>query len=155
VADTKVRPCGLYRTTIALGDSVPADILVMFHNHSDEGPPVVQVPHSNRNNRWHFHGPGVHLHLEAEVESLVELKAEGFYFLREHFHPDNEHVVAERSLVQLGYNREAEPIIFFPRTKPNENALEFPRQGVKIPSTIYDLLEPLDVRGPRVPPKIH
>lgn len=150
-----VKPCGLYRTTEPLGEAVEAGVLVRFHNHSDDGAPVVLLPHSNKHNRWHFHGPEHHIRDAAYLETMVALKAEGYYYLREHFHPDEDHVVAERGLVQLGYNRTGEPIIFFPRVKKEENALVFPHQGVKIPPKIYALLEPLDIRGPVVPPKIH
>lgn len=155
MSNSTVKPCGLYRTTEPLGEAVGAGLLVRFHNHSDDGAPVLLLPHSNKHNRWHFHGPEHHIRDEAYLDTLVALKAEGFYFLREHIHPDEDHVVGERGLVQLGYNREGEPIIFFPRTSRDQNALVFPRQGMMVSPQIYALLEKLDTRGPVVPPKIH
>jgi len=58
-------------------------------------------------------------------------------------------------LVQLGYTRAAEPLLFFPRLHETENSLVFPDRGTKIGPTIYALLEPLDHRGPYLPQVKH
>jgi hypothetical protein len=155
--DTITPRCGLYRTTRALpegSDTVAAGQLVYFHNHSDQGPPLLLLPKSNRHNRWQFHDRGHHL-TDADLTGLEPLKPEGLYRLREHFHPDDNHVVAANALVQLGYNRAAEPIIFFPRTSQTDNGVVFPSQGTRIGQAVYQLLEPLDLRGPYHPTPLH
>lgn len=152
------RSCGLYRTTKALADkpeSVGPDLLVKFHNHSDQGSPIVLLPDFNRGNRWHFHRRGFLVDDPEFIDSLIALKPEGLYRLREHFHPDEEKVVAANALAQLGYNREAEPILFFPIADRDDNAIRFPSRGMKIPDSIYRLLERLDLRGPHAERQIH
>jgi hypothetical protein len=145
------RPCGLYRTILPLpghADAVAAGRLVYFHNHSNRGPPIVLLPTSNTHNTWTFDETGHVVEDEAFIEALERLEPEGLYRVREHFHPDGSRVVATGALVQLGYNRRAEPILFFPRPVEGENALMFPSQGMGIPPALYALLEPLDLRGP-------
>ncbi len=153
-ATTITPPCGLYRTTRPLPtepEAVPAGRLVMFHNHSDQGPPILLLPQHNRHNRWSFHERGFLVEDAAFMSSLEALKAEGWYFLREHFHPNQQEVVPQRQLVQLGYNAHGEAILFFPELEKDRNALFFSDKGMKIPATIYALLEPLATSGPQVP----
>ena len=145
--------CGLYRTTRAVA-GINADHLVYFHNHSNEGPPILLLPETNDNNRWSFAQNGRLVEGE-DSDALAPLKQEGLYRVREHFHPDQDRVVAADSLVQLGYNRAAEPILFFPISTPDANSIAFPSRGMKIPATIYELLSPLDLRGPRKPTQLH
>lgn len=153
--DEPRRGCGLYRTTRDLpGTGLAAGMLVYFHTHSDQGPPIVLLPESNTHNRWRFQSTG-HPVSAAYIASLEPLKPEGLYRLREHFHPDSTSVVAANALVQLGYDRQADPIIFFPKPIEGENAFVFPRQGVKIPAPVYELLEPLDPRGPQRATSVH
>lgn len=150
--------CGLYKTSVALSaetSTVEADRLVYFHNHSDAGVPIVLVPKANVNNRWSFSAEGILLRDSALAQTLVALKPEGLWRLREHFHPDEQRVVPKNALVQLGYNRQAEPIVFFPKAIEGENGFVFPSRGTRIPPSIYALLEPLDARGPRKPTQIH
>jgi len=128
----------------------------MFHNHSDGGPEsaMVALPDQNRSNRWSFHQSGYTID-ESYFKTLVALKPEGLYRATAHFHPDNERVVAANALVQLGYNREGEAIIFFPTEAGDSNAIAFPARGMKIPPAIYNLLQRLDLRGPHVQPNVH
>lgn len=155
ISDQPLQPCGPYRTTRELPDAaLTSGLLVYFHSHSDEGPPIVLLPESNTHNRWRFHPKG-HLVSASYAATLEPLKPEGLYRLREHFHPDNARVVAANALVQLGYNREAEPLIFYPKPVEGENAIAFPSRGMKIPAAVYELLEPLDTRGPHQPTKLH
>lgn len=152
------RPCGLYRATDELREhpgAVTPSALVYFHNHSEQGPPIVVLPEANTNNKWTFGKKGYSITDPLFIERLEPLRREGLYRVREHFHPDAERVVPANALVQLGYNRAADPIIFFPRTLDGENALVFPTQGMRIPATVYELLEPLDLRGPHAPEKLH
>ena len=152
--------CGLYRTTKPVPgheEEVPAGYLIYFHNHSAEGPPLVLLPEHNKNNKWRFHDRGYLVDDRAYLTTLQPLQREGFYRLRDHFHPTTQQIVNRNALVQLGYNRYAEPILFFPTRDSKDNSLRFPLQGIKIRQHIYELLEPLDVRGPHVPdpPTIH
>jgi hypothetical protein len=114
---------------------------------------MVLLPDVNENNYWTFKDRGFAVDDPAFVEGLEPLKAQGFYRVREHFHPNEEQVVNTNALVQLGYNGAGEPILFYP-TKRN-NSLEFPVSGMKVPPAIYDLLEPLDIQGPHVPAVKH
>lgn len=151
------RACGLYRTTRTLPghDEVGPGRLVYYHNHSEQGPPIVLLPEANTNNRWSFHRQG-YLVTDADfTASLEALKPEGLYRLREHFHPDAERTVAANALVQLGYNASASPIIFFPTLRAEDNAWVFPTSGMGIPAQVYELLEPLDTRGPFRPVALH
>lgn len=151
-------PCGLYRTGSALAESegeIAAGMLVLFHNHSEEGGPVVHAPTHNVHNRWHFARRAYPVASRRFLEALEPCAREGLYRLREHFHPDRERVVPKNALVQLGYDRAAQPIIFFPSRAEEENAIHFPSRGMKIPKAVYDLLEPLDLRGPREPKPVH
>jgi len=147
--------CGLYKTTVELvrdGEVAVAEgLLVRFHNHSDEGPPIVLLPDQNTNNKWTFGPKGFLIHEDDYTDTLVALKAEGLYRAREHFHPASDQVVAKDALVQLGYNRNAESILFFPRSHESENSLVFPTTGTKVNEKIYELLEPINLRGPYVP----
>lgn len=126
-----------------------------FHNHSEQGPPIVVLPESNANNKWTFATKGFSISDQAFIESLQPRLREGLYRLREHFHPDDARIVPANALIQLGYDRAATPIIFFPRPLGDENALMFPSQGMKVPPKVYALLEPLDLRGPHAPSKLH
>jgi hypothetical protein len=152
------RPCGLYRTTEELAtenQTVPAGVLVHFHNHAGDTPPFIALPAKNTHNRWAFHHGGIPVTDAAYIDSLEPRLSEGFYRLREHFHPDEGHIVPANALVQLGYNRAADPIIFHPRASKSDNALVFPEKGTKIPPPVYELLERLDTGGPRKPTALH
>lgn len=154
----ETRVCGLYRTAMALAghaESVGPNLLVMYHNHSDEGPPLVLLPDRNTNNRWRFQTEGFLVRDSEFLDSMVALKREGVYRLREHFHPDAGRVVAANALVQLGYNREADPILFFPSRDEQTNSLHFPDKGMKVPLAVYQLLEPLDLRGAYTQRQLH
>jgi hypothetical protein len=148
------KPCGLYRTTIPRKE-IEASSLVYFHNHSDQGPPIVLLPEGNQHNRWTFQKDGMLVEDDKYVASLEALKPEGLYIVTEHFHPDENRVVAKNALVQLGYNRGAEPILFFPTPAKSDNGFTFPSKGMKIPAIIYARLEAVDLRGPHQPRRLH
>ncbi len=156
--DQDPRPCGLYRTILSLPgheDAVPAQRLVYFHNHSERGGPVVLLPESNTNNKWRFQGAGLPANDEAFIAAMEPLKPEGLYRVREHFHPDGARVVPAGALAQLGYNRRADPILFFPQPVSGENAIAFPAKGMSIPPAVYALLDRIDLRGPHEPKRLH
>jgi hypothetical protein len=137
--------CGLYRTTQPLpgGTAVlPADHLVYFHNHSTQGPPVVLLPESNEHNRWRFQERGFLVAELVWVASLRPLLPEGFYILRTHLRV-SDRTLPEKSLVQLGYNRQGEPIIFPARRV--DNALVFPSRGFRfVADTLFAQLQTAD-----------
>lgn len=142
-------PCGLYRTKTPLPGKeewVRDGLLVYFHNHSQQGPPLVLLPAANTNNRWTFHDKGYLIRDEDYVESLVGLLDEGYYTLNEAIYLSHEEMIPERTLVQLGYNRAAEPILFLAEFEPS--AIEFPTSGLKCTLEIFDLLEPVNFRVP-------
>lgn len=144
----------MYRTVRPIA-GLEAGLLVYFHNHSQEGPPIVLLPENNQHNRWTFSKKGSLVVDDDPTPALQSLKAEGFYRLREHFHPDAERVVAKGALAQLGYNRAAEPILFFPSIGETDNSLVFPEKGMKVPREVYELLESLDTRGPQQLRQLH
>jgi hypothetical protein len=141
---SELKPCGLYRTTRALPgkeEQVPEGRLVYYHNHSEQGPPLLLLPSKNTNNRWTFHQRG-HLVEDADyIKSLAPLPREGFYVLRSTLSV-GDGFIPERSLVQLGYNGKAEPILF-PGKRVN-NSIEFPLRGVGFKAEkIFQDLDPV------------
>jgi len=147
--------CGLYRTTKPLPENeatVPAGVLVYFHNHSDSGLPVVIVPDHNIHNRWHFHGGGVLFRGLSWADSLVKLPSEGFYMLRKTLTFEGGEW-PKGALVQLGYNRNAEPILFIgqARAQLEENDLWFSDRGVSIQREQLSILEQLQIYAEPAP----
>lgn len=149
-------PCGLYRTTVA-HPRQPARVgtprLVFFHNHSPAGPPEVLLPARNVHNRWHFDDAGVAIDDLAWVDTLASVPAEGFFSLRRELGFEGGSW-PKNALVQLGYTRSAEPILFIAqlRARPLENDLFFSGQGVKVGLEKLALLEPLSVFVEDEPP---
>ncbi len=149
--------CGLYRTTKDLHinqEVVKANRLVFFHNHSQDGGAVIHLPQENIDNRWIFQSER-HSIEHANEATLIPLRPEGLWWMSSHFHPDDEHVVDKDSLIQLGYNRNGKPILFFPQAIQGTNGFVFPNRGMQVPEKIYATLKPLSVRGPHIPPKLH
>ncbi|HEX9295538.1 MAG TPA: hypothetical protein VF881_06875 [Polyangiaceae bacterium] len=141
--------CGLYRTTKPLSgheEQVPAGLLVYFHNHSDSGLPQVLSPDHNVHNRWHFHGPGIEFRGLSWADSLMKMPLEGFYLLKRELGFEGGSW-PKAALVQLGYTRNADPILFIAqvRSKLDENDLWFSERGVGIPREQLSILEPVGV----------
>jgi hypothetical protein len=137
--------CGLYRTTKPLAgheEQFPAGLLVYFHNHSDSGLPQVLAPDHNVMNRWHFHGPGVEFRGLSWTDTLVKMPLEGFYVLKRELAFEGG-TWPKASLVQLGYTRNADPILFIAqvRTRLDENDLWFSDRGVGVPREQMSILE--------------
>ncbi|HEX7603849.1 MAG TPA: hypothetical protein VF316_19660 [Polyangiaceae bacterium] len=129
--------CGLFRTTKALPgneEKVPANCLVYFHNHSDSNLPQVLPPDHNILNRWHFHGPGIVIRGTTWLESLDKVPEEGFYTLKRELSLEPEGKWLKNAIVQLGYTKAAEPILFIgqQRAALAENDLFFSDKGLKI-----------------------
>ena len=141
--------CGLYRTTQALPgaeDEVPAEALVYFHNHSDSGSPLVLPADHNVLNRWHFHGPGLPVRTLAWTRTLEKVPEQGFYALAQDLTFEGGRWPAG-SIVQLGYTRRADPILFIAqlRSKLEENVLWFADRGVSMTRDRLGILQALSV----------
>ena len=142
-------PCGLYKTMDPLPGKeewVRENLLVYFHNHSQQGPPLLLLPASNAGNRWTFHDKGYLIREADFVESLQPLRSEGYYVLSEAIYISRDELIPERTLVQLGYNRAADPILFLASFE--SNAISFPTSGLKCTLEIFDLLEEVNFRVP-------
>lgn len=158
--DAELLPeCGLYRTGVALPgqeDKVPAGILVHFHNHSDQGTPMVLTPHDNQHNRWRFHERGWGVTDEGFLTSMQALKPEGLYTARKHIHITKEEILPDQTLLQLGYNRSGESILFVARFEAN--VIRFPSTGYRFADLgIQGNLEPVNfvVPAPREESALH
>src|SRR5581483_6747799 len=143
-------PCGIYRTTLALADHVPAGRLVYFHDHGDPGPGVY-LPSGWTANRAHWHEHGHQIPSPAWAMSLEPLPPEGFYRVVEPFT-----CCAKRCrefqtdfLVQLGYDAAGEPLVFVPEWTAHGVAL--PDTGVRIDADRLARLAPLRLVETRPP----
>jgi len=127
--------CGLYRTGIALSgreEAVAAERLIYFHDHSTEGPPLVLLPTENAANRWRFGERGYLVqgeHAEAFLAALEALAPEGCYVVTREIAVGEGRVLGRRTLVQLGYNRAGE-VILFP-AQALANGWTFPERGFR------------------------
>jgi hypothetical protein len=141
--------CGLYRTTRALPgneEKIPGGTLVYFHNHSESGPlPSVLAPDHNILNRWHFHGPAIEFRGVSWAESLERVPSEGFYVLTEEL-PFEGGRWPKNTLVQLGYTRSADPILFVARVRSrlDENDLFFSDKGVGVDRAVLSNLQKVE-----------
>lgn len=122
-------PCGLYKTTVAIG-SIDAGRLVYFHNHGNPGPGVY-VPKGWKLNRAEFEEKGQALEDPSLVKLLQPLPPEGFYAVDEPFHCCEKkcRLFEADTLLQLGYNGDAEPILFVPELV--DSMLAMPAKGWK------------------------
>lgn len=123
-------PCGLYRTTVPIGD-VPAGRLVQFHNHGNPGAGVY-LPVAWKGNRARFAERGTTLPDASLARTLEPLAPEGLYRVAETF------LCCERAcrtfpveaMVQLGYDTEARAILFVPTWI--DDAIVLPTRGTRI-----------------------
>ena len=124
-------PCGVYRTGLALGDEVPAGRLVYFHNHGDPGPGVY-LPANWTANRARWVEQGHTIPSPAWAASLVPLPVEGFYRVREPFACCRKKCREYEAdlLVQLGYDGNAQPLLFVPEW--TSAGLALPELGVAL-----------------------
>ena len=137
-------PCGIYRTTRALGDEVPSGRLVYFHNHGEPGPGLY-LPAGWSNNRANWHQHGTTLAAPEWAATLTPLSPEGLYRVREPFDCCEKHcrTFEAEMLVQLGYNAAGEAILFVPEWTPA--GLAFPEQGSQLDPGRVSKLSPLKV----------
>ncbi|MBA2664929.1 MAG: hypothetical protein H0U74_21755 [Bradymonadaceae bacterium] len=152
----KLPPCGLYKTTEPLPGKeqwVRENLLVYFHNHSQQGPPLILLPAANNENRWSFHEKGYLIRDMNYVAALAPLKAEGLYVLSEPIYLSRDEFIPEQTLVQLGYTRSADPILFL--AKFTDNVVSFPASGLKCTMEIFTLLEDVNFRVPEYQDAMH
>jgi hypothetical protein len=140
----KLPPCGLYRTGRALDDVVPAGRLVYFHNHGEPGPGVY-LPKDWTANRARWQENGHVIPSAAWAESLQPLLAEGLYRVHETFACCAERcrVYENDLLVQLGYDADAQALLFVPEW--TEAGLALPELGFPIDAAQLEHLAPLKV----------
>ena len=149
----RVPDCGLYLSPKALpGEEarIPPGTLVYFHNHSDSGPlPSVLPPDHNIQNRWHFHGPSIeNIRNPSWIDQLVKVPTEGFYTLRQELTFDEGRGKWPKgSIVQLGYTKSADPILFVAtvRSRLEENDLFFSDKGMGLDRSRLNILEPAPI----------
>ncbi len=148
-ASGKLPPCGLYKTLAPLPGKeewVREHLLVYFHNHSQQGPPLLLLPATNQHNRWTFHDKGYLIRDTSYAQQLSPLMDEGLYVLTEPIYLSRDEFIPEETLVQLGYNRSADPILFLARF--TESGIDFPASGLKCTPEIFDMLRTVNFRTP-------
>lgn len=143
--------CGLYRTTKPLND-VPAGRLVYFHNHGDPGAGIY-LPETWALNRAKWQSRGHTLPDDAWAASLEPLPAEGLYRVTEDFFCCEQRCVKfpRNQLVQLGYDGEANAILFVPEW--SAKGLGFPERGTRLEPSRFTKLELLGVAQGAESPK--
>lgn len=122
-------PCGLYRTLAPIGP-IAEGRLVYFHDHGDPGPGIY-APESWSHNRANFSKRGTTIG-EEEAAQLQPLLEEGLYRVDQAFtccEKDCRTFPAD-TLVQLGYDGRATPILFLPRWSPD--GLILPETGQRV-----------------------
>lgn len=141
------RSCGLHRTTRPLeGTAVGEDLVVSFHDHA--GRAFVHLPMRNELNRWTWRADPIPVHDREWIETLEPLPPEGFYVLHDELSSPNARAKWPRgALVQLGYDRSGNPILFLAQQRFHrvENALLFADRGIRVDRARLDRLEPVIV----------
>lgn len=107
---------------------------------------MILLPATNANNRWSFHDKGYLIRELGYIDSLQPVKDEGFYVLKEPIYLSRDEFIPEETLVQLGYNRAADPILFL--AKFNDDSILFPNSGLKCTAEIFDMLSEVNFRVP-------
>lgn len=123
-------PCGLYRTTGAIG-GIPSGRLVYFHNHGDPGPGLY-LPTGWTRNRVEVSDRGTTLTDNSLLRYLEPLPPEGLYRVTEAFHCCERKCTQfePETLVELGYNGEGQAIVFLPELVDGEMVI--PTSGTAI-----------------------
>lgn len=142
---------GIYRTTKFLPGheaQVAPNLLVLIRTDGEFAPASVLLPVRNENNTWRFGMPGIKVP-DASLnwgETLEKIPHEGFYRLRREYEPEGGGKYLENAIVQLGYTKAAEPILFIAQRRSPlvSNDLFFSDKGAKIDLNLAkDLLDPL------------
>ncbi len=144
MATPDLPPCGLYRTTAAIG-SIEAGRLVYFHNHGDPGPGMY-LPERWTRNRATFASRGTTAPDGFDPKALMPLPREGFYRVARTFHCCEKKCVEfpPEAFVQLGYNGKGEALLFLPELVGG--GFEIPDRGTRLDDNVLGNLVPLQVR---------
>jgi hypothetical protein len=144
---SELPPCGLYKTTVPLGEHIPAGRLVYFHNHGEPGPGVY-LPGAWRQNRAQWQDRGHVIPDSAWAGTLEPLPPEGLYRVVETFTccEKNCRTFEPELLVQLGYDGQARPILFLPEL--SERGFAVPETGQIIDAKRLAKLAALKVVSP-------
>ncbi len=147
MSDENLPPCGLYRTRREVA-GVPAGRLVYFHNHGDPGPGIY-LPAAWKANRAQWHGHGHTLASPEDAAALEPLAVEGFYRVVDAFHCCEKkcRLFEAGTLVQLGYNGAADPLLFVPELV--DTGLSIPERGTRVDREAIAKLELLKVARPQ------
>lgn len=150
MTEPQLNPCGLYRTREPIGD-IPAGALVYFHNHGDPGPGIY-LPLKWTYNRVQFHQEGMTISADLAGTALEPLLPEGYYRVAEEFYccADRCRRFEGDSLVQLGYDAAATPILFVPELLGG--LLVVPEIGTALDRAHLESLRPLKVPMSQEPP---
>lgn len=134
--------CGLKRTLFPLPGretQVPAGLLVSFHDHSDEGPPIVRLPKQAVANRWTFEEEGIVIDDLDWPSTLVSLPKEGLYELGAELWIGGGQKLPAGLLVQLGYTRQGQAAAF-PGLLVDGGTIRFQRRGALLTDLQVDTL---------------
>lgn len=138
---------GIYKTTKFLPGNeatVAPNMLILIRTDGEFAPASVLLPVQNIHNQWRFQMPGVKVPTVSYGwgESLVKLPHEGFYRLTREFKFGDTGRWLPNAIVQLGYTRAGEPILFIAQRRAPlvANDLFFSDKGVKV--------EMSDISGP-------
>ncbi len=142
---------GIYRTSKYLPGfeaQVGPDQLVLIRTDGDFAPASVLLPVTNTHNQWRFQMPGIKIPANSLNwgDTLTKLQHEGFYRLKREFAFGDSGKWIQNAIVQLGYSRKGEPIMFIAQRRAplTNNELWFSDKGVKIePDKLDELIEPL------------
>lgn len=142
---------GIYKTSEYLPGheaQVGPDQLILIRTDGEFAPASVLLPIRNEHNHWRFQMPGIKIPPTAQswAKSLVKLKHEGFFRLTREFTFGESGRWIENAIVQLGYTRKGEPILFIAqrRNPLTNNELWFSDKGVKVdPAELDALITPL------------
>jgi hypothetical protein len=137
-------PCGLYRTTVAVG-GIEAERLVYYHNHGNPGPGLYQPERWTRN-RATFSARGTTVPDGFDARTLKPLPREGYYRVVRAFHCCEKRCVEfqPESFVQLGYNGKGEALLFLPELVSGD--FEIPERGTRLDDGVLGNLSPLQIR---------
>ena len=142
---------GIYKTTKYLPGyeaQVVPNRLVLIRTDGDFAPASVLLPVMNENNQWRFQMPGMKIPATSLnwAESLENIPHEGFYRLLDEFTFGDQGRWLKNAIIQLGYTREADPILFIAQRRSPlvSNDLWFSDKGVKVSmEEARKMLEPL------------
>lgn len=154
MTDPKVPTRGLYRTTVPLQgkeQAVAAQRLVLFHETSAQGKPIVLLPNGVVDNRWSFHKAGYLVDDATWLRTLVPLPNMGFYTLKQTLNVGPGVDLPPGLLVQLSYTQGGEPVIFPGQLMPG-NRIQFPSNGSRVTDLQLRLLEEVTFKVLAPPP---